>query len=209
MQFFRDHGADEDAIRRIVPNDQIPVRQYYHSKTNLPMRHDEWKEDSDDESDDSWMEKKSQRLIDDFDDVSEDEKYLLKLWNHFINGSHKLVADRSIPSRCADFIKIHGMDIAERNMRQILFLHFCNLWDEEVLSSDHISALMALFDKHCRAAVAKGKIMLRKRDPIPRAAKSPNHRRKTPTKQGSSSQKSPGRPRMYATKSARRCVAFL
>ena len=209
-QFLRDQGVGEDTVRRIVPNDQIPVRQYYHSKTNLPMRQGEWAEDSDDESDDSWIDKKSSLLIDEFDDVSEKEKYFLKLWNLFINGSHKLVADRSIPSRCVEFIKVHGIDIAQRNMRELLLLHFCNLWDEEILSSDHISALMKFFDRNCAEAEVPGKGNSKSATrALPRTAKSPNHRHKTPTKHGSSSQKSPGRSRMSATrKKAKRCIAF-
>ena len=173
------------------------------------MRQGEWVEDSDDESDDSWIEKKSSLLIDEFDDVSEKEKYFLKLWNCFVNGSHKLVADRGVPTRCTEFIKVHGIDIAQQNMRDLLLLHFCNLWDEEILSSDHISTLMALFDRQCAAAVvpAKGK-SIRSRS-LSRASKSPNHRKKTPTKHSHSSQKAPGRSRMSATrKRARRCIAF-
>ena len=209
-QFLRDQGVGEDTIRRIVPNDQIPVRQYYHSKTNLPMRQGEWAEDSDDESDDSWIDKKSSLLIDEFDDVSEKEKYFLKLWNFFINGSHKLVADRGIPSRCVEFIKVHGNDIGQRNMRDLLLLHFCNLWDEEILSSDHISALMTFFDRNYAEATVPGKgNNKRATRAFPRAAKSPSHRRKTPTKHGNSSQKSPGCSRMSATrKKAKRCIAF-
>ena len=210
-QFLRNQGVGEDTVRRIVPNDEIPVRQYYHSKTNLPMRQEEWAEDSDDESDDSWIDKKGSLLIDEFDDVSEKEKYFLKLWNFFMNGSHKLVADRGIPSRCVEFIKIHGEDIAQRNMRDLLLLHFCNLWDEEILSSDHISALMTSFDRNCAEAAVPGKGNdKRATRALPRAAKSPNHRRKTPTKPGSStSQKTPGRSRMSATrKKAKRCIAF-
>lgn len=33
-----------------------PVRQYYHSRSRLPMRTGDWEEDSDDESDDEWID---------------------------------------------------------------------------------------------------------------------------------------------------------
>lgn len=198
-QLLRDLGADADVVRRIGPEDPIPVRQYYHSKTNLPKRHAEWKDDSDDESDDSWIQMKSNQLIDEFDDVSEKEKYFLKLWNKFMSNSHKLVADRNILSRCVEFVKLHGTDIAERGMRQHLFLHFTNLWDEEILSSDHVSALMSFYDRQCEATADTGK---RGR----RAAKSPTHRKKTPIRPSVSS---PGRSRMSASrKRAKRCIAL-
>jgi hypothetical protein len=195
-------------VRRIGPGGFIPARQYYHSKTNLPKRQNEWNYDSDDESDDSWMEMKSNQLIDEFDDVSEKEKCFLKLWNQFMSSSHKLVADRSILSRCVEFIKLYGTDIAERGMRQHLFLHFSNLWDEEILSSDHISTLMSFYDRHS-AATAKSEKTGKSgtRSTMPRAAKSPNHnRKKTPIRPSLSS---PGRPRMSASrKRAKRCIAF-
>lgn len=199
-------GADEDAERRIGPDDFVPVRQYYHSKTNLPKRQNEWQYDSDDESDDSWMEMKSNQLIDEFDDVSEKEKYFLKLWNKFMSSSH-VVADRNILSRCVEFVKLHGADIAERGMRQHLFLHFTNLWDEEILSSDHVSALMSFYDRQREATADTGKRgKSGARSAIPRAAKSPNRRKKTPSR---SSVSSPGRSRMSASrKRAKRCIAL-
>ena len=44
-------------LQYIVTDDQGPIRQYYHSRTNLPISASEWHnmEDSDDEDDDYWI----------------------------------------------------------------------------------------------------------------------------------------------------------
>ena len=53
--------------RRLIPNNrstsQVPVRQYYHSRTNQPItRMEEWDEDSDDEYDQEWMKELGERV---------------------------------------------------------------------------------------------------------------------------------------------------
>jgi VEFS-Box of polycomb protein len=44
--------------------------QYYHSRTNLPMRMDEMDVDSDDDVDNTWLLQENARLIDEYEDVS-------------------------------------------------------------------------------------------------------------------------------------------
>lgn len=56
-------------------------RLYYHSKTLQPIKPHEMNEDSEDEIDPEWMRKKTQLMIDDFSDVNEGEKEVMKLWN--------------------------------------------------------------------------------------------------------------------------------
>jgi hypothetical protein len=51
-------GADQRQIERYIPDDKIPVRQYFHSRTNQPIVGGDWDIDSDDDStDDRWLEK--------------------------------------------------------------------------------------------------------------------------------------------------------
>jgi len=200
---LREQGADENAIKRLFPDDEVPIRQYYHSKTNLPMYEGEWDEDSDDDPDDGWREKMGEQLLDEFDDVSTQEKQFMKLWNRHMNGSDEVVADRSIPGRCMDFVKLHGDKLAALGLRQTLLLHFCNLWDEEVISSKHVSTLMSYYDQRCKDASNKARNTTLRTSP--RTPRSPTARRKTPLKHssnGTSSTMSPSRKR------ARRCVAM-
>ena len=39
-----------------------PIRQYYHTRTNLPMLENEWDVDSDDCSDDGWLHENSKEV---------------------------------------------------------------------------------------------------------------------------------------------------
>ena len=41
---------------------QIPNRQYYHSRTNLPMLEGDWEMDSDDEPDEVWLHKMGEEV---------------------------------------------------------------------------------------------------------------------------------------------------
>eukprot|EP00550_Attheya_septentrionalis_P007853 CAMPEP_0198286992 /NCGR_PEP_ID=MMETSP1449-20131203/5941_1 /TAXON_ID=420275 /ORGANISM="Attheya septentrionalis, Strain CCMP2084" /LENGTH=599 /DNA_ID=CAMNT_0043984869 /DNA_START=172 /DNA_END=1968 /DNA_ORIENTATION=- len=74
------NGADTEVINRFIPEDKYPIRQYYHSRTTLPMRESEWDVDSDDEPDETWLHRMSAELLDDFEDVSSKEKIFMKSW---------------------------------------------------------------------------------------------------------------------------------
>ena len=54
LNILKKYGADKDTISRFIRSDQIPIRQYYHSRTNLPLSQYGWEHDSDDDSDDEW-----------------------------------------------------------------------------------------------------------------------------------------------------------
>lgn len=43
-------GADERIRENYVPNDKVPIRQYFHSKTYQPMIGGDWDVDSDEDS---------------------------------------------------------------------------------------------------------------------------------------------------------------
>lgn len=56
-------------------------RMYYHSSTCLPIHPTEMGEDSENERDPKWLRQKTAMMIDDFTDVNEGEKEVIKLWN--------------------------------------------------------------------------------------------------------------------------------
>ncbi len=58
VRLLEEMGADQRQIERYIPDDKIPVRQYFHSRTNQPIVGGDWDIDSDDDStDDRWLEK--------------------------------------------------------------------------------------------------------------------------------------------------------
>jgi VEFS-Box of polycomb protein len=50
-----DAGADEETKHQFVPGSDVPIRQYFHSRSNEPMLPGEWDVDSDDEDDEGWL----------------------------------------------------------------------------------------------------------------------------------------------------------
>ncbi|KAL3771697.1 hypothetical protein ACHAWO_008339 [Cyclotella atomus] len=139
------NDAPASVISSYLPTDQVPVRQYYHSRTNLPL--EDWNSvDSDDEPDEEWLHKMSADMIGEFEDISDREKKFMQMWNRFIK-SHIVIADREIPGKCQEFIRTHINELKSGEMRSNLLLHLMNLWDSGVVSSDRILACMNQFDE--------------------------------------------------------------
>ena len=126
----------------------IPIRQYYHSQTNLPMPPGDWDIDSDDEVDDTWLRNMSADLLDDLEDVSSGEKKFMHLWNDYIRCNH-VIPDRDIAGKCHEFVLKHGRELHEGDgLRLNLLLHLFNLWDSGVISSKRILSCMSIYDEH-------------------------------------------------------------
>ncbi|KAL7534318.1 hypothetical protein ACHAWF_004793 [Thalassiosira exigua] len=138
--------APASAISAYLPGDAVPIRQYFHARTNLPMTRGEWSEDSDGGEDDEWLHEMSSELLDEFEDVSDREKKFMKLWNRFIRCNH-VIADRDVPRKCHEFISKHQKELHEGGLRLNLLLHLFNLWDSCVISSNGILSCMAMYDQ--------------------------------------------------------------
>lgn len=146
MRLLVEAGADEETRLQFVPGSDMPVRQYFHSRSNEPMLPGEWDVDSDDEDDEGWLTIMSEQLMDEFDDVTPQEKRFTKLWNRFMK-SHEVIADHAIPSKCFEFIRTHANFLIEHDLRDELMLHCMGFWDSGLISSTHLMTLMAEFDK--------------------------------------------------------------
>ena len=58
-------------------------RLYFHSRNILPIQPSEFDENSDDEIDPDWLREYTERMMDEFTDVNDGEKAIMKLWNLF------------------------------------------------------------------------------------------------------------------------------
>ncbi len=96
--------------------------------------------------------------MDEFDDVTPQEKRFTKFWNRFMK-SHEVIADHAIPSKCFEFIRNHANFLIEHGLRDELMLHFMGLWDSGLLSSTHLMTLMAEFDKVNNVQYADGSVV--------------------------------------------------
>ncbi|XP_071734110.1 polycomb group protein EMBRYONIC FLOWER 2-like isoform X2 [Rutidosis leptorrhynchoides] len=66
--------------------------------------------DSEDEVDDDVADLEDRRMLDDFVDVSKDEKEMMHLWNSFVR-KQRVLADGHIAWACEAFSKLHGQEL--------------------------------------------------------------------------------------------------
>lgn len=115
------------------------VRGYHRTTNNLPYTHRlDFDEDSEGEHDPGWLRKHTKILINEFSDVNEGEKELMVMWNWHVMKKN-FVGMSQMPLACEMFIDIHGEEIWTRNLYRNFTLHLCNLFDNGMLSSTHIS----------------------------------------------------------------------
>ncbi|XP_050224157.1 polycomb group protein EMBRYONIC FLOWER 2 isoform X2 [Mercurialis annua] len=87
-------------------------RQFFHSHRAQPMDIEQVlsDRDSEDEVDDDVADFEDRRMLDDFVDVTKDEKQIMHLWNSFVR-KQRVLADGHIPWACEGFSRLHGHDL--------------------------------------------------------------------------------------------------
>lgn len=110
-------------------------RLYYHSQTCLPLTSKEFNDDSEEEIDPVWLRDKTKLMLDDFTDVNEGEKAIMKMWNLHVMHNNFL-ADKQIPAACFSFVEVYGAEIIEKNLYRNFLLHMCNLVDHGLITND-------------------------------------------------------------------------
>ncbi len=115
-------------------------RLYYHTTTCLPMQISELDVDSDNELDPDWLKEQTKILINEFTDVNEGEKGLMKLWNlHCLHNN--FIADSQVYKACESFIDEFGSKLIEFSLVNNFFLHLANLYDYGLLKPEQIANL--------------------------------------------------------------------
>uniref|UniRef100_A0A2K2B7F1 Polycomb protein VEFS-Box domain-containing protein n=1 Tax=Populus trichocarpa TaxID=3694 RepID=A0A2K2B7F1_POPTR len=87
-------------------------RQFFHSHRAQPMAVEQVMSDrdSEDEVDDDVADFEDRRMLDDFVDVTKDEKQMMHLWNSFVR-KQRVLADGHIPWACEAFTRLHGHNL--------------------------------------------------------------------------------------------------
>ncbi|KAG7391281.1 Polycomb protein suz12 [Phytophthora pseudosyringae] len=122
-------------------------RQYFHSRTGAVVLDHEKNYDSDDDVDETWITKQSERLLDEFEDVSLEEKEFMKKWNRHVK-EFKILADFMVASSCRMFARSHGKWLLDHGLRHNFLLHLLNLWDNSLLNSRAIIDCMLIVDQN-------------------------------------------------------------
>ncbi|KAJ6814824.1 polycomb group protein EMBRYONIC FLOWER 2 isoform X7 [Iris pallida] len=101
-------------VERADPRNRAPLqkRQFFHSQGAQPLAPEELfsDRDSEDEVDDDIADIEERRMLDDFVDVTENEKRIMHLWNSFVR-KQRVLADGHIPWACEAFSRLHGKDL--------------------------------------------------------------------------------------------------
>eukprot|EP00941_MAST-03F_sp_MAST-3F-sp1_P002423 g2423.t1 len=121
---------------------------FFHSRNNAERLISEMDEnfDSDEESDLRWVRTQSELMIDDFEDVTIDEKLFMKYWNRF-SYAHPVHSDRKVPEACLRFCRIYAEKIRRFSLEKNVVLHLYNIWRHGLIDSESIAQCMKLLKK--------------------------------------------------------------
>ncbi|KAK8951544.1 Polycomb group protein EMBRYONIC FLOWER 2 [Platanthera zijinensis] len=128
----------------------LTKRQFFHSHRAQPMALEQVfsEPDSEDEVDDDIADFEDRRMLDDFVDVTKDEKHIMHLWNSFVR-KQRVLADGHIPWACEAFTKLHG-----HNFVQAPALLWCwrlfmiKLWNHSLLDSRNMNNCNLILEKY-------------------------------------------------------------
>ncbi|CAG9771037.1 unnamed protein product [Ceutorhynchus assimilis] len=109
-------------------------RLYHHTNTCLPIFPKEMDCDSEGENDPEWLQNKTRMMIDEFTDVNEGEKELMKMWNLHVM-KYGYVGDCQIPRACQMFVQQKGKELLLKNLYRNFVLHLTSLFDFGLLSA--------------------------------------------------------------------------
>lgn len=109
-------------------------RLYHHTATCLPIYPKEMEIDSEGENDPEWLRSKTMQMIDEFTDVNEGEKELMKMWNLHVM-KYGFVGDCQIPLACAMFVEHKGKELLLKNLYRNFVVHMCSLFDFGLVSA--------------------------------------------------------------------------
>lgn len=119
-------------------------RTYYHSYSGLPLKQSEIDVNSEDELDPTWLRQNTVKMINDFVDVNDGEKGIMKLWNLFVL-KHAFVSDAQMPAAVVTFVETHGEFIIKNHLYRNCIIHLSNLFDYGLISAkDQFKAIQAL-----------------------------------------------------------------
>uniref|UniRef100_A0A8D0AS30 SUZ12 polycomb repressive complex 2 subunit b n=1 Tax=Sander lucioperca TaxID=283035 RepID=A0A8D0AS30_SANLU len=117
-------------------------RLYFHSDSCMPLRPQEMEEDSEDERDPEWLREKTATQLDEFTDVNEGEKEVMKLWNLHVM-KYGFIADNQMNQAIMLFAENTGAHIIRRNLCRNFLLHLVSMHDFNLVSTATIDRAMA------------------------------------------------------------------
>uniref|UniRef100_A0A8C2J3D7 SUZ12 polycomb repressive complex 2 subunit a n=1 Tax=Cyprinus carpio TaxID=7962 RepID=A0A8C2J3D7_CYPCA len=143
-EFLEPEDGEQEQQRTYISGHN---RLYFHSDSCTPLRPQEMDVDSEDERDPAWLREKTVMQIDEFTDVNEGEKEVMKLWNLHVmkNG---FIADNQMNQACLLFVEQHITTIIEKNLCRNILLHLVSMHDFGLVNTATIDKAMAHLKPH-------------------------------------------------------------
>ncbi len=139
----REVGSTFEATARTKEKEtMIPQREYFHSRSLIPIQSGHYDRDSDDESDYSWYQDYRKDTMEELTDVSAKEKKIQTLWNRYIGCSPVIIPDKHVPKRCFLWIWKHYTEM--NDIQWELYQLFITFWERRMLNVTHIEKLIHL-----------------------------------------------------------------
>ncbi|XP_067114910.1 polycomb protein suz12-B isoform X3 [Osmerus mordax] len=138
-EFLESEDGDLEQQRTYVSGHN---RLYFHSDSCMPLRPQEMEVDSEDERDPEWLREKTATQLEEFTDVNEGEKEVMKLWNMHVM-KHGFIADNQMNQASMLFVEKCGAYIARRNLCRNFLLHLVSMHDFNLVSVATIDRAMA------------------------------------------------------------------
>nr|AGM15312.1 embryonic flower 2_2 [Chrysanthemum x morifolium] len=128
----------------------LQKRQFFHSHRAQPMAMEQvlTERDSEDEVDDDVADLEDRRMLDDFVDVSKDEKQMMHLWNSFVR-KQRVLADGHIPWACEAFSRLHGPDLVQApSVLWCWKLFMIKLWNHGLLDARMLNSCNVILEEY-------------------------------------------------------------
>ncbi|CAK9325026.1 unnamed protein product [Citrullus colocynthis] len=133
-------------------------RQFFHSHRAQPMALEQVlsDRDSEDEVDDDVADLEDRRMLDDFVDVTRDEKRMMHMWNSFVR-KQRVLADGHIPWACEAFSQLHGPNLVKTPALLWCWrLFMIKLWNHGLLDANSMNSCNIILERiHSEASDPK------------------------------------------------------
>lgn len=138
--------ASAGKVKRVAETKKAHHRQYFHARIGLPLTESEFlNTDSDDEIDMSWEKSAGNRGLCEFEDICQEEKLLMTMWNAHI-GACPPYSNAYVPMVTELFVRKFAAEILMKGLRHNLLLHLLNLADFNLLRIEDVHALVCFVD---------------------------------------------------------------
>lgn len=91
--------------------------------------------------DPEWLRVHTQKLLEEFTDVNEGEKEMLKMWNLHVM-KHNFVGYTQMALASEMFVDEHGDELLVKNLYRNFVLHLTNLHDYDMLTSGEMFSIV-------------------------------------------------------------------